>query len=88
MANDVTKDTDVVMNKADVSGKGNTEKEPLSRYRWVVLTASFFNLFLTGFAQYQAGVMKVALIRHLDYDVSVATWLMSYYAGAFALTGR
>lgn len=57
-----------------------------SRWRWVVLAASFFTLFLTGYANYHVGVMNVALLRHLGGDVSLTTWLMSYYAGSFALT--
>ena len=53
----------------------------------MVLAACFFSLLFNGFGQYNAGVMKVVLLRHLHSDVTVTTWLTSYYAGAFALTG-
>ncbi|KAL8569114.1 hypothetical protein ACOMHN_055030 [Nucella lapillus] len=56
-----------------------------SRWRWVVLAASFCSILMTGYAQYHVGVMKMALMRHLDSDVSLNTWLMSYYASSFAL---
>ncbi|XP_076450316.1 monocarboxylate transporter 13-like [Babylonia areolata] len=64
--------------------KGDQEA---SRWRWVVLASSFFSLLLNGYGQYHAGVLKVAMISHLNTDVKITTWLMSYYAGSFALSG-
>ncbi|XP_076450310.1 monocarboxylate transporter 13-like [Babylonia areolata] len=64
--------------------KGDKEA---SRWRWVVLASAFFSLLLNGYGQCHAGVLKVALLNHLNSDVKITTWLMSYYAGSFALTG-
>ncbi|XP_076450314.1 monocarboxylate transporter 13-like [Babylonia areolata] len=63
--------------------KGDKEA---SRWRWVVLASAFFALLLNGHGQYHAGVLKVAMLSHLNTDVKITTWLMSYYAGSFALT--
>ncbi|XP_070198848.1 monocarboxylate transporter 13-like [Littorina saxatilis] len=60
-------------------------KDSSSRWRWVILASSFCSLLLAGFAPFNAGVMKVVLLRHMNSDVIATTWLSAYYSGASAL---
>ncbi|KAK7475245.1 hypothetical protein BaRGS_00033476 [Batillaria attramentaria] len=60
-----------------------TERQ--SPWRWAILGASVMANMLTTYGTFNAGVLKVAVLRHYGSDDITTTWLMTYHFSLFAL---